>query len=233
MSQIWIAVAGLAISLIFGDLLKITQSLNIVHVNGSYAPEPIDIEVAERHLRAGAEMLKLTDKALWAFTFTRRRMEDTFEMVRIARGRTLEEMLNEPSFYSVVYTNSPLQLDRPMATGIIEMARLGQALCITPFTLAGAMAPVTLAGALVQQNAEALAGIVLSQLVRRGAPLIYGGFTSNVDMRSGSPAFGTPEYVSAPPSLAASSHVVMGSPVPVIQCECCKCPRTLRPLGRA
>jgi trimethylamine--corrinoid protein Co-methyltransferase len=84
-----------------------------------------------------------------------------------------------------------------MATGIIEMARLGQALCITPFTLAGAMAPVTLAGALVQQNAEALAGIVLSQLVRKGAPLIYGGFTSNVDLRSGSPAFGTPEYVRA------------------------------------
>jgi trimethylamine--corrinoid protein Co-methyltransferase len=181
----------------FRDLLKITQSLNIVHVNGGYAPEPIDIEVAERHLRAGAEMLKLTDKALWAFTFTRQRMEDTFEMVRIARGRTLEEMLNEPSFYSVVNTNSPLQLDRPMAIGIIEMARLGQALCITPFTLAGAMAPVTLAGALVQQNAEALAGIVLSQLVRKGAPLIYGGFTSNVDMRSGSPAFGTPEYVRA------------------------------------
>jgi trimethylamine--corrinoid protein Co-methyltransferase len=181
----------------FRDLLKITQSLNIVHVNGGYAPEPIDIEVAERHLRAGAEMLKLTDKALWAFTFTRERMEDTFEMVRIVRGRTHEEMLNEPSFYSVVNTNSPLQLDRPMATGIIEMARLGQALCITPFTLAGAMAPVTLAGALVQQNAEALAGIVLSQLVRKGAPLIYGGFTSNVDMRSGSPAFGTPEYVRA------------------------------------
>ena len=68
---------------------------------------------------------------------------------------------------------------------------------ITPFTLAGAMSPVTLAGALAQQNAEALAGIALTQCVRAGAPVIYGGFTSNVDMRTGSPAFGTPEYAQA------------------------------------
>ncbi|NNJ73722.1 MAG: methyltransferase, partial [Anderseniella sp.] len=69
--------------------------------------------------------------------------------------------------------------------------------CVTPFTLSGAMAPVTVAGALVQQNAEALAGIALTQLVRPGAPAIYGGFTSNVDMKSGAPAFGTPEYMKA------------------------------------
>jgi trimethylamine--corrinoid protein Co-methyltransferase len=80
---------------------------------------------------------------------------------------------------------------------VIEMAKFNQPLCITPFTLLGAMAPVTLAGALTQQNAEALAAITLSQLVRPGAPLIYGGFTSNVDMRSGAPAFGTPEYIKA------------------------------------
>src|SRR6188508_500681 len=80
-----------------------------------------------------------------------------------------------------------------MAAGIIEMAGAGQAVIMTPFTLAGAMAPVTVAGALAQQNAEALAGIALTQLVRPGAPVIYGGFTTNVDMKSGSPAFGTPE----------------------------------------
>jgi len=106
-------------------------------------------------------------------------------------------MMREPCLYSIINTNSPLQLDIPMAWGVVEMARLGQPLCITPFTLAGAMAPVTLAGALAQQNAEALACIVLSQAVRPGAPLIYGGFTSNVDMRSGAPAFGTPEYIKA------------------------------------
>ena len=84
-----------------------------------------------------------------------------------------------------------------MAEGIIQMSGAGQAVCITPFTLAGAIAPVTLAGALVQQNAEILAGIMLAQVVRPGAPVVYGSFTSNVDMKSGSPAFGTPEYSKA------------------------------------
>ena len=77
------------------------------------------------------------------------------------------------------------------------MSRMGQAVVITPFTLAGAMAPITISGALVLQNAEALAAIAFSQMVRAGAPVVYGGFTSNVDMKSGSPAFGTPEYMKA------------------------------------
>ena len=81
--------------------------------------------------------------------------------------------------------------------GIIEMARHNQVVVCTPFTLAGAMAPVTIAGALVEQNAEALAGLALSQLANPGAPFVYGGFTSNVDMKSGAPAFGTPEYMKA------------------------------------
>ena len=81
-----------------------------------------------------------------------------------------------------------------MAEGLITLAEHGQVNVITPFTLAGAMSPVTLAGALAQQHAEAMAGIVLTQIVRPGVPVMYGGFTSNVDMRSGAPAFGTPEY---------------------------------------
>ena len=84
-----------------------------------------------------------------------------------------------------------------MLRGIIEMSSRNQVICVTPFTLAGAMAPVTVAGALVEQNAEALAGIAFTQIVRKGAPFIYGGFTSNVDMKSGAPAFGTPEYMKA------------------------------------
>ena len=84
-----------------------------------------------------------------------------------------------------------------MCQGLIEMASHGQAVAITPFTLLGAMAPTTLAGALAQQNAEALAGLALIQMVRPGCPSVYGGFTSNVDMKSGAPAFGTPEYVKA------------------------------------
>ncbi len=84
-----------------------------------------------------------------------------------------------------------------MLRGIIEMSSRNQIVCVTPFTLAGAMAPVTVAGAVVEQNAEALAGMVFTQVVRKGAPFIYGGFTSNVDMKSGAPAFGTPEYMKA------------------------------------
>jgi trimethylamine---corrinoid protein Co-methyltransferase len=82
-----------------------------------------------------------------------------------------------------------------MLNGMLEMSRRNQVVCVTPFTLAGAMAPVTMAGALVEQNAEALAGMSFCQLVNPGSPVIYGGFTSNVDMKSGAPAFGTPEYM--------------------------------------
>jgi trimethylamine--corrinoid protein Co-methyltransferase len=82
-----------------------------------------------------------------------------------------------------------------MSQGIIEFASRNQVVVMTPFTLSGAMAPITLAGAVAQQNAEALAGMVFTQVVRPGAPVVYGGFTSNVDMQSGAPAFGTPEYV--------------------------------------
>jgi trimethylamine---corrinoid protein Co-methyltransferase len=84
-----------------------------------------------------------------------------------------------------------------MMEGIIQMSSRGQIVIVTPFTLAGAMAPVTIAGALVLQNAEALAAIAFAQMVRKGAPVGYGGFTSNVDMKSGAPAFGTPEYMKA------------------------------------
>jgi trimethylamine--corrinoid protein Co-methyltransferase len=84
-----------------------------------------------------------------------------------------------------------------MAEGLIAMAEYGQAIIVTPFTLCGAMSPITLAGALAQQHAEAMVGIALAQIVRKGTPVVYGGFTSNVDMKTGSPAFGTPEYVQA------------------------------------
>ena len=118
-------------------------------------------------------------------------------MVCIARGIDREQLTREPSIATVINTNSPLRLDGPMADGLMTAAAAGQGVIVTPFTLAGAMAPISLAGALTQQNAEALLGITLVQLVRPGAPTVYGGFTSNVDMRTGAPAFGTPEYAKA------------------------------------
>ena len=122
---------------------------------------------------------------------------DGFEMIRLARGLSEAEFCTGVHCYTVINTNSPRQLDIPMAQGIIDFARGGQVSIITPFCLAGAMAPITVAGALTLQHAEALAGIALAQLTRPGAPVIYGSFSSNVDMKSGAPAFGTPEHVKA------------------------------------
>ena len=118
-------------------------------------------------------------------------------MIALSHGISAEEFVGQAHCYTVINTNSPLQLDIPMSQGILDFAAAGQLLVITPFTLAGAMAPVTIPGALTQAHAEALAGITLAQIVRAGAPVVYGSFTSNVDMRSGAPAFGTPEYVKA------------------------------------
>jgi trimethylamine:corrinoid methyltransferase-like protein len=144
-----------------------------------------------------AELAKLTDKAFHAYSLGKERNRDGLEIARIARGISAEQMDREPSLFSVINSSSPLRLDTPMLQGIIEMSARNQIIILTPFTLAGAMAPVTIAGALAQQNAEALAGIAFTQLVRPGAPVVYGGFTSNVDMKTGAPAFGTPEYMKA------------------------------------
>ena len=181
----------------FSNFLKLAQSLNAVHTLGGYPVEPQDLHASVRHLDALAATVSLTDKTFHIYSLGRERMLDGFEIVRIARGLAHEDLLDQPSAFTVVNANSPLRYDANMAQGIMEMARHGQCVIVTPFTLAGAMAPVTIAGACAQQNAEALAGLVLSQLVRPGAPFVYGGFTSNVDMRSGAPAFGTPESMKA------------------------------------
>jgi len=122
---------------------------------------------------------------------------DALNMAAISFQKPLEALVDTPVFVCIINTNSPLQLDIPMAEGLMTMARYGQVAVVTPFTLSGAMSPITIAGALAQQHAEAIAGITLSQIIRPGVPVIYGGFTSNVDMRTGSPAFGTPEYLQA------------------------------------
>jgi len=179
----------------FQNLLRLAQMLNAIHFLSGYPVEPVDVHPSVRYLHAAHDALTLMDKAIHAYSLGRRRNTDTLEMVRIARGVDDETIEREPSVFTVVNSSSPLRLDSPMLQGIVAFAERNQVVCITPFTLAGAMAPVTLAGALVEQNAEALAGIVLAQVVRPGAPIIYGGFTSNVDMQSGAPAFGTPEYM--------------------------------------
>ncbi len=181
----------------YENFLRLGQSFNIVHLFGGYPVEPTDLPPATRHLDALAAFVTLTDKAFHAYALGRSRILDALEIVRIGRGVSVDQLLLEPSVFTIVNTSSPLRLDGPMVEGLIEMATMNQVVVITPFTLSGAMAPASLAGALAQQNAEALAGLAFTQMVRPGAPVVYGGFTSNVDMRSGSPAFGTPEYARA------------------------------------
>src|ERR1700688_4593900 len=180
----------------FCNLMKLCQSFEVIHVLGG-ATEPQDIPVHIRHLEVTRAQLKLTDKIPFIFSRGHAQVADNFELIRLAHGISPEEFRSRPYTYTIINTNSPLQLDIPMADGIIDFATAGQVLIITPFTLAGAMAPVTIAGALTLAHAEALAGLTLAQIVRPGAPIVYGSFTSNVDMKSGSPAFGTPEYVNA------------------------------------
>ena len=179
----------------YQNLLRLGQSLNTVHFLAGYPVEPVDLHHSVRYLHATHDALTLMDKPIHAYSLGRQRNIDCLEMVRIARGVEDSVLDAEPSVFTVVNSSSPLRLDAPMLQGIMAFAARNQVVCITPFTLAGAMAPVTLAGALAEQNAEALAGMVLTQVVRPGAPVIYGGFTSNVDMQSGAPAFGTPEYM--------------------------------------
>jgi len=179
------------------DFLRLVQSLDILHQEGGGGFEALDLPANTRHLDLYYAQSTLLDKNWQPWGIGREQAMDAIEMAAIMFGKKIDELINFPVFSCVINTNSPLQLDIPMAEGLIAMAEYGQSIIITPFTLSGAMSPVTLAGALAQQHAEAMAGIALAQIVRKGTPVLYGGFTSNVDMKTGSPAFGTPEYVQA------------------------------------
>ncbi|WP_298932925.1 trimethylamine methyltransferase family protein [uncultured Ruegeria sp.] len=177
------------------NLLKLTQYFNCIHFAGGYPVEPVDIHASVRHLDVLYDKLTLTDKAMHAYSLGKERVEDVMEMVRIAGGHSHEEFEATPRMYTNINSTSPLKHDHPMIDGCLRLARRGQAIVVTPFTLAGAMAPVTMAGAVAQSLAEALCAIALFQYVRPGIPCVIGTFTSNVDMKSGAPAFGTPEYM--------------------------------------
>jgi trimethylamine--corrinoid protein Co-methyltransferase len=179
------------------DYLKVVQTLDILHQEGGGPFEPLDLPADTRHLDLYFAEITLLDKNWQPQGLGTERSIDALEMAAISLGTTREGLIDRPVFTCIINTNSPLQLDIPMAEGLMTYAEHGQCVVVTPFTLAGAMSPVTLAGALAQQHAEALAGIILCQIVRPGSPVMYGGFTSNVDMRSGAPAFGTPEYAQA------------------------------------
>jgi trimethylamine---corrinoid protein Co-methyltransferase len=174
------------------QLMKIVHACNPIHVLESQISEPQDLPVQIRHLERGLAIFTLSDKVVAQAAHGRSVSTDCLNMAAIVFGG-LDAIKQRPVFAAIVNANSPLRWDSSMIGGIITYARGGQPLVVTPFILAGAMSPITMAAAVAQQNAEALAGIALAQLVNPGVPIIYGGFTTNTDMTSGSPAFGTPE----------------------------------------
>ncbi|MEO1579518.1 MAG: trimethylamine methyltransferase family protein [Pseudomonadota bacterium] len=180
----------------FRDLLKLTQHFDVLHMLPPLV-EPQDVPMHLRHYAMTEAMLTLSDKFPFVFSRGTPQVQECFEMIRDFRGVSDAAFAAAPHCYTIINTNSPRQLDIPMAQGLIDFARAGQVSIVTPFCLMGAMAPVTVAGALTLSHAEALAAITLTQLAKPGAPVCYGAFASNVDMKSGAPAFGTPEQVKA------------------------------------
>jgi trimethylamine--corrinoid protein Co-methyltransferase len=179
------------------DFIRLAQHFNVIHVIGNQVCAPVELPANSRHLDAYLANLVYTDRAYHCTAIGAGRAIDGIRMMAISRGITPEEMAQSPGVITIISVNSPRRFDEAMADGLMAMATHGQPVVITPFTLMGAMTPVSLAAALAQQNAEALFGVVLAQAVRPGTPVMYGAFTSNVDMRSGAPAFGTPENAKA------------------------------------
>jgi len=172
----------------------------------------VDVPVAIRHLATYQAHIECADIVWAARGVGGVQAEDALAMSAIEHGCSIEDLASRPTLLTVTNVNSPRRVDAEILDNIMVMARHGQCVVITPFTLMGAMAPVTLAGALVQQTAEAMGIVALCQMLRPGTPCVMGGFTSNVDMRTGAPAFGTPEYTNA---IMASAQIGRRLKLPV------------------
>lgn len=181
----------------YEDFIRLAHYFNAIHIIGNQVVAPVELPANTRHLDTYDANLSCSDLSFHCTAIGAGRATDGIRMMAIARGMSLNEMRADPGVTTIISVNSPRRFDEAMAEGLIAMSEYGQAVAVTPFTLMGAMTPVTLAAGLAQQNAEALFGIALAQLARPGAPVFYGSYTSNVDMRSGSPAFGTPENTKA------------------------------------
>jgi trimethylamine--corrinoid protein Co-methyltransferase len=179
------------------DFIRLAHYFNAIHLIGNQVCAPVELPANSRHLDAYRANLVYSDLAYHCTAIGAGRARDGIEMMAISRGLSAEQMAASPGVLTIISVNSPRRFDEAMAEGLMTMAKFGQPVVVTPFTLMGAMAPVSLAGALAQQNAEVLFGVTLAQAVRPGTPVMYGAFTSNVDMRSGAPAFGTPENAKA------------------------------------
>lgn len=176
------------------ETVQLCQAFDVIQMLGPMV-EPQDIPVHLRHYATIQAQLEHSDKPVFLFARGPGQVQQGFEMVQTALSLSDEDFAKNVWVSTIINTNSPRLLDNPMAKGLIDFARAGQMCIVTPFCLAGAMAPISPAGALTLQHAESLAGITLTQLAKAGSPVSYGGFSSNVYMKSGAPAYGTPEHL--------------------------------------
>ena len=176
----------------FRRLCMLSQSFSQLDSAGGVICEPNDTPLDSRHLDMIFALQTLTDKIYMGNVVSGPNAADTIAMTEILfGGRAAIEAV--PATISLINCNSPLRWDDRMLDAQFEYCAAAQPVVLTPFLLMGAMSPVTIPAALVQQLAEALSGIALAQLIRPGCPVIFGSFLSNIDMQSGSPSFGTPE----------------------------------------
>src|SRR4051812_31184308 len=176
----------------FRNFAKLSQSFGVLDSAGGVVTEPNDTPLDSRHLDMTYALQTLTDKIYMGNVVSGVNARDTIAMTEILFG-SREAIEETPALISLVNCNSPLRWDDRMLEAQFEYSAANQPVVLTPFILMGAMSPVTVPAALVQQMAEALSGIALSQLIRPGCPVVFGSFLSNIDMQSGSPTFGTPE----------------------------------------
>ena len=176
----------------FRNFSRLAQGFAALDSAGGVVTEPNDTPLDSRHLDMTYALQTLTDKVYMGNVVSGVNARDTLAMTEILFG-SREAIEQTPATISLINCNSPLRWDDRMLEAQFEYSGAGQPVVLTPFILMGAMSPVTIPAALVQQMAEALSGIALSQLIRPGAPVIFGSFLSNIDMQSGSPTFGTPE----------------------------------------
>ena len=176
----------------FKNFTRLAQSFSVLDSAGGVITEPNDTPLDSRHLDMTYALQTLTDKIYMGNVVSGVNAADTIAMTEILFG-SRESIEETPALISLINCNSPLRWDDRMLEAQFEYSSANQPVILTPFILMGAMSPVTIPAALVQQIVEALSGIALSQLIRPGAPVVFGSFLSNIDMQSGSPTFGTPE----------------------------------------
>ncbi|TGG94013.1 trimethylamine methyltransferase [Natronospirillum operosum] len=180
----------------FRNFVKLAYMTPSIHHSGGTICEPVDLPVNKRHFDMVYSHMKYSDKPFMGSVTHPERAQDTVEMAKILFGeRWLNPETGEPNtaVINLINANSPMTFDETMLGAAKVYARNNQACIISPFILAGAMSPVTVAGTATQTLAEAMAGMAFCQLVKPGAPVVFGSFASSMSMQSGAPTFGTPE----------------------------------------